>query len=862
MKTYLILFLHAHGEGWSIIAACNPKEAEDTFYKRTKFIRTKVLTIKDTAPFVYRVDEPSLILEGGGYRGKDGEQGIQGEQGPQGLRGPKGDTGNGISSIQYNGDDTLTITFTNGETFTTPSIKGNKGDKGDKGEKGDPVDTSIIYTKSEVNELLNDKQDVISDIDTIRSNASAGANAATSISYDSTTKKIYLKSNNTILDEVDATDFIKDGMVENVTIENDNVVISFNTDSGKENISIPINKVFNASNYYTKDQVDNIIPTKVSELANDAGYLTEHQSLEHYVMDVDLKIIDIELRSKVDKSDVYTKEEIDNKGYLTEHQDISGKANIGDSYTKAESDAKYITEHQDISGLANTADLAKVATTGNYNDLSNKPTITDENAINIRPKTIYNTLETDLYQGKILFTTRKGTLLPINTTNSQATDKPLTTIPFDPYAPIYYYFSTTYVKAGVIPNASSLYLQMFYFDTLRSINLGATLTRNKLLYLRCIPLADGTVVLDGDNCAVQDLPTSVDGKVYLQLGMALNTSYIWLPAQHPIFQAIQDGDNVRITLWDNANDSKVSKSDFSESVVSEIEEHPKSRFSFSSAKEYAYHWQPTDIVDKYKVKKYSDYNEVDLRVSHLNSDEVIHLYLWDKRGHSRRSTPITVPKSDGTTKTYNKDIEYIYNIGWQKLPLNFGIMDDGTLKLVSVDTDEEGGWEDVMTIIEQPENYSDNVKMSKLKRLSRSKYGWIACNGIDFLRSHNYSGAHNFDEEYFAYSMDALLCPALSKYCITDKVKVKNNFGMYIINHIPVTPKFGHSTSCNLMFAIYNAAEGYIVDTLPIVMRFCKALDSNGNYYVNSSRSLSGEMLWAGFAKYQISVITQYNKRK
>jgi len=38
-------------------------------------------------------------------------------------------------------------------------------------------------------------------------------------------------------------------------------------------------------------------------------------------------------------------------------------------------DAGYLTQHQDISGKANTADLAKVATSGSYNDLSNKPTI-------------------------------------------------------------------------------------------------------------------------------------------------------------------------------------------------------------------------------------------------------------------------------------------------------------------------------------------------------------------------------------------------------------------------------------------------------------------------------------------------------
>ena len=38
-------------------------------------------------------------------------------------------------------------------------------------------------------------------------------------------------------------------------------------------------------------------------------------------------------------------------------------------------DVGYLTEHQDISGKANTADLSTVATSGSYNDLLNKPTI-------------------------------------------------------------------------------------------------------------------------------------------------------------------------------------------------------------------------------------------------------------------------------------------------------------------------------------------------------------------------------------------------------------------------------------------------------------------------------------------------------
>lgn len=40
----------------------------------------------------------------------------------------------------------------------------------------------------------------------------------------------------------------------------------------------------------------------------------------------------------------------------------SSKANIGDSYTKAESDAKYLTEHQDISKLASKSELDTLQT--------------------------------------------------------------------------------------------------------------------------------------------------------------------------------------------------------------------------------------------------------------------------------------------------------------------------------------------------------------------------------------------------------------------------------------------------------------------------------------------------------------------
>lgn len=52
----------------------------------------------------------------------------------KGQKGDKGDTGNGISSIVENDNYTLTINYTNGESFTTGNIRGEKGEKGDKGE--------------------------------------------------------------------------------------------------------------------------------------------------------------------------------------------------------------------------------------------------------------------------------------------------------------------------------------------------------------------------------------------------------------------------------------------------------------------------------------------------------------------------------------------------------------------------------------------------------------------------------------------------------------------------------------------------------------------------------------------------------
>ena len=62
-----------------------------------------------------------------GAKGDPGEKGDTGAVGPQGDKGDTGKDGNGIAKAVLNADDTLTLTFTDGTSYTTPSIRGAAG---------------------------------------------------------------------------------------------------------------------------------------------------------------------------------------------------------------------------------------------------------------------------------------------------------------------------------------------------------------------------------------------------------------------------------------------------------------------------------------------------------------------------------------------------------------------------------------------------------------------------------------------------------------------------------------------------------------------------------------------------------------
>ena len=81
-------------------------------------------------------------------------------------------------------------------------------------------------------------------------------NLANRIEWDSNAKTLKLYSGNHLLGSVDGTSWVKDGMVQSAAIVGNNLEITFNTDAGKEKISVPLTDIFNPDNYYDKATID------------------------------------------------------------------------------------------------------------------------------------------------------------------------------------------------------------------------------------------------------------------------------------------------------------------------------------------------------------------------------------------------------------------------------------------------------------------------------------------------------------------------------------------------------------------------------------------------------------------------------
>ena len=101
-------------------------------------------------------------------------------------------------------------------------------------------------------------------------------NLANKLEWDSNAKSLKLYSGNHILATVDGTTWVKDGMVESAAVVGNNLEITFNTDSGKEKISVPLTDVFNPDNYYNKTEID----SKFENVSISDEYITSIENIK------------------------------------------------------------------------------------------------------------------------------------------------------------------------------------------------------------------------------------------------------------------------------------------------------------------------------------------------------------------------------------------------------------------------------------------------------------------------------------------------------------------------------------------------------------------------------------------------------
>lgn len=135
------------------------------------------------------------------------------------------------------------------------------------------VDTSTYNTFTGATETALDNKANKNEIPSV-------SGYADSVKYNSTSKYVEFYhggTGGTVVFSYDASPFLIDGMVQNVeikdvTISGESVtclVISFNTDAGKQDINIPLTEIFDPSNYYNKAQIDSTVSGLTARMGED-----------------------------------------------------------------------------------------------------------------------------------------------------------------------------------------------------------------------------------------------------------------------------------------------------------------------------------------------------------------------------------------------------------------------------------------------------------------------------------------------------------------------------------------------------------------------------------------------------------------
>ena len=226
-------------------------------------------------------------------------------------------TANTISSgtLNVNGNTTLnkvTANTINASSISAVSISAsNIYTKTDIDNIEDGQNSKIDEISGKTDNVITDVQTLSGKVQTLSGKSVTSDEVQTMINvavsgypdkaeYSSTDKNIYFKHNNTILPSmtIDATDFIKDGMIESVEVVPSGgtsyLKIVWNLDgssgSTKKTIHLNIGDLFEADNYYTKTDIDNIEDGQNSKIDEISGktdnVITDVQTLSGEVQTV------------------------------------------------------------------------------------------------------------------------------------------------------------------------------------------------------------------------------------------------------------------------------------------------------------------------------------------------------------------------------------------------------------------------------------------------------------------------------------------------------------------------------------------------------------------------------------------------
>ena len=352
-----------------------------------------------------------------------------------GTPGKDGDDGVSVTKVEQtttstadSGTNVITVTLSDGQTFNFNVKNGSKGSKGDTPVKG--VDYYTDADKAEIVEELADASPVrsvngktgvvslsandvgarantwlptLSDIGAEKSGTASSAVSAHNTNETAHNDiRLLIEGLTTRLNALaNSTDEDLDQMAEVVAyIKSNKQLIDSITTSKVSVADIVNNLTTNVSNkplsaaqgVALKALIDAItVPTKVSELTNDKGYLTSFTETDPTVpswakqstkpsytkSEVGLANVDNVKQYSASNPPPYpvtsvngqtgavtvsvptkTSQLTNDSNFLTQHQSLSGYAKTADHYTKTESDNKYqpkgnyLTSHQDISGKA------------------------------------------------------------------------------------------------------------------------------------------------------------------------------------------------------------------------------------------------------------------------------------------------------------------------------------------------------------------------------------------------------------------------------------------------------------------------------------------------------------------------------